>query len=72
MNINPINNYLFLARDLYTNIHPLDWLSSEKFFDNSHNLYAVNDEYPPCTIYQNEGEILYVPRHWTHQVSSYL
>mmetsp|Transcript_32282 Transcript_32282/g.46577 ORF Transcript_32282/g.46577 Transcript_32282/m.46577 type:complete len:662 (+) Transcript_32282:770-2755(+) len=52
------------GRDIYTNLHPLELdmsIEGKQF-----------EEYPfkqgPCQLLQQAGEVLFVPRHWSHQV----
>eukprot|EP01038_Epipyxis_sp_PR26KG_P013711 gene13711-18391_t len=62
------------GRDLYSSLHPLEWIASggagfqnqsatSKAEAKKNSIY--NDKI--CHIEQNEGEILYIPRHWSHQ-----
>ncbi len=84
-------NLLPPGRDLYTNIHPLEWIATSKFFHLVcsgcltarflSELETNSSEYPHrvakdgslpsprlCQLRQKAGEVLYVPRHFSHQV----
>lgn len=69
---------IFLGRDLYSKIHPLEW--SENIRNASHvdprlsdakywELYPYVAEGMPCVLEQKAGDVLYIPAHWSHQVA---
>ncbi len=65
------------GRDLYSNLHPLEWseiISSSSTSDNfRRNAWPYYDEVNyrsniPCSLEQNAGDVLYIPSQWSHQV----
>jgi hypothetical protein len=65
------------GHDLYTSIHPLRWLLNKEYIRGMYASSAnpdISGEQKklggPCVIVQNPGEVMYIPRHWSHQVSS--
>ncbi len=69
------------GRDLYTNIHPWEWIATD-MSDSNENPNNAGNNSPSggeratrsvgtgggCSVVQKAGQALYVPRHWTHQV----
>lgn len=75
--------YDYIGRDIYSSVHPVDWIAeggvSASYYpykDDNHQKQssvaaaAMNTD-RPCELIQQAGEVLYVPRHWTHQVGLY-
>lgn len=75
-----------IGRDLYSSIHPVEWWVAmyathpgqqekrSEFYpyygsESTHN--EVNHDVLPCTLVQEAGEVLYVPRHFSHQVHDF-
>jgi hypothetical protein len=69
------------GRDIYSSAHPLEWLAAG---GPNAEYYPYRDDPAvgeaseatfgtsrPCKVVQRAGEVLFVPRHWTHQVSSH-
>ena len=55
------------SRDLYSNVHPLAWIHLGGV-DSALYPYRTAIGGRPCDFVQEAGEVLFVPRHWTHQV----
>ncbi len=60
------------GRDLYSNLHPLKWSEASH---RAHNLSDLSKAWPhsptegsPCVLEQLEGDVLYIPGQWSHQV----
>jgi len=59
-------------------IHPVEWLATDRINSEKENPYfnstiahaekLVGGKRSLCRLYQKDHEILFVPRHWTHQV----
>jgi hypothetical protein len=63
---------LHAGRDIYASAHPIEWLAAGAtgaphypYKDTTTVAGAANQ---PCKLVQNENEVVFVPRHWTHQV----
>ena len=58
------------SRDLYSNVHPLAWMRlggvDSALYPYRTAIAATGGR--PCDFVQETGEVLFVPRHWTHQV----
>lgn len=58
------------SRDLYSNVHPLAWMHlggvDSALYPYRTAIGAAGGR--PCDFVQEAGEVLFVPRHWTHQV----
>lgn len=59
------------SRDLYSNVHPLAWIQLGGV-DSALYPYRTAIGGRPCDFVQEAGEVLFVPRHWTHQVQYFL
>lgn len=68
------------GNDIYTAMHPLRWLLQKEYI---RGLYRNNRDSSgadtntntlllkgPCVLLQNPDEVIYIPRHWSHQVSA--
>ena len=68
---------VLLGKDLYSNIPPIEWAS--RFEDiTSFTSEEATALYPysslesrnlPCSVHQKQGEVLFVPNMWSHQVT---
>ena len=65
------------ARDIYTSIHPLEWFATDftKSKEYPYHLQRQGEEVVDveqgealCELRQQRGQMLYVPRHYSHQV----
>lgn len=59
------------GRDIYTNIHPLEWFATS--FDKNSTEYPYKQANgdvaeSQCELRQRAGQVLFVPRHYSHQV----
>ena len=52
-----------LGRDRFSSIPPLQAILNQ----SHHNMYAHGPG-AACYIQQSAGELIFVPRHWSHQV----
>ncbi|KAJ1438293.1 hypothetical protein B484DRAFT_215197 [Ochromonadaceae sp. CCMP2298] len=63
------------GRDIYSSVHPLEWIrdggAAAEYFpykDSTTEAGAAGADDIPCSFTQHPGEVLFLPRHWTHQV----
>jgi hypothetical protein len=56
------------GRDLFSTTSPLKSLVTHRY----HVFEGTLEDEGPCELTQNSGEILVVPRHWSHQVFNYI
>lgn len=62
---NPFNSYLMFEVLLFDN---LDWTLNPNEFPYYVDQHSESPANTLCDFMQHEGEILFVPRHWSHQV----